>query len=300
MSRAIGAAAAIALAVVLQERLDAGHPSGWTEPENLGAAVNTPYDDMMGAFSKDGLILYFTSTRPDGAGGEDIWVSQRTTTRDPFGAPVNLAMINTAAQDRTPTLSRDGHWLYFASNRPGGAGGLDIWASYRADTHDVFAWEPPVNLGPGVNIATGDTGPAYLAGTHGCRARLYFARGTTTTNTDIYVSEQAGDGTWLPAVPVAEVNSDAGDANPDLSVDGRVMLFHSTRAGTVGAFDNWVATRRDPRDPFSPPVRLAEPLNGPTSDRDAAFSRHGDAIVISSDRPGGYGLLDLYISRRER
>jgi peptidoglycan-associated lipoprotein len=213
---------------------------------------------------------------------------------------VNLAMLNTSALDRTPTLSRDGHWLFFASNRPGGAGGLDIWVSYRARTHDELAWEPPVNLGPGVNIATGDTGPAYLAGHRGRPARLYFARGTVTSNTDIYVSEQAEDGTWQPAVPVAEVNSELGDANPDLSLDGRVMLFHSTRTGTAGAFDNWVATRRHADHPFSPPVRLSEPLNGPTADRDAAFSRHGDAIVISSDRPGGYGLLDLYISRRER
>jgi hypothetical protein len=82
MSRSLGAAA-IVFAVVLQQRLDASHPPAWTEPENLGAAVNTPYDDMMGAFSKDGLTLYFTSTRPDGAGGEDLWVSRRASRKAP-------------------------------------------------------------------------------------------------------------------------------------------------------------------------------------------------------------------------
>jgi hypothetical protein len=108
MSRSLGAAA-IALAALLTQRLDAHHPPAWSEPENLGAAVNTPYDDMMGAFSKDGLTLYFTSTRPDGLGGEDLWITRREGRKAAFGAPLNLSMLNSSANDRTPTLSRDGH-----------------------------------------------------------------------------------------------------------------------------------------------------------------------------------------------
>jgi hypothetical protein len=46
--------------------------------------------------------------------------------------------INTGANERTPALSRDGHYLFFASDRPGGLGGLDIWLSWRASTHDLF------------------------------------------------------------------------------------------------------------------------------------------------------------------
>ena len=90
--------------------------SAWSAPENLGPIVNSAFDDSGGALSKKGLSLYFTSTRPGGFGGEDLWVSQRRSTDESFGPPVNLgALINTAEADRNPSLSRDGHWLFFAS-----------------------------------------------------------------------------------------------------------------------------------------------------------------------------------------
>ena len=87
--------------------------SAWSAPVNLGALVNSAFDDYGGALSKDGLSLYFTSTRPGGFGGEDLWVSQRASEDDPFGLPVNLGnVINTASADRTPALTRG------ASNPP--------------------------------------------------------------------------------------------------------------------------------------------------------------------------------------
>lgn len=46
-----------------------------------------------------------------------------------------------------PNLSRDGHWLFFSSTRPGRFGNFDIWVSWRANPHDDFGWETPVNLG---------------------------------------------------------------------------------------------------------------------------------------------------------
>jgi hypothetical protein len=80
-----------------------------------------------------------------------------------WGEPQNLGpTINTASVETVPALSRDGHWLFFnAFNRPGGFGGFDIWASYRDNVHDDFAWQTPVNLGPGVNSPVNDVGPSY-------------------------------------------------------------------------------------------------------------------------------------------
>src|SRR5207244_7563159 len=61
-----------------------------------------------------------------------------------------------------PNLSTDQHWLFFFSDRPGGYGGSDDWVSYRPDTHDDLGWQPPINLGPGVNTQYSDAGPAYF------------------------------------------------------------------------------------------------------------------------------------------
>src|SRR5258708_29961991 len=53
----------------------------WKTPVNLGSVINSAFEDLGPALSKDELALYFTSTRP-GLGGEDIWVSKRSSKRD--------------------------------------------------------------------------------------------------------------------------------------------------------------------------------------------------------------------------
>ena len=83
--------------------------------------MNCSYEEFLPELSKDELSLYFSSNRPGPFGGEDVWVSQRASREDPWGPAVNLgAAINTEFNERAPALSRDGHWLFFASTRPGG------------------------------------------------------------------------------------------------------------------------------------------------------------------------------------
>jgi len=100
----------------------------WGEPVNLGPTVNSSVYDGDQSISADGLSLYFTSTRPGGLGGEDIWVTRRATVSDPWAPPVNLGPpINSSAHDALPNFSADGSTLYFSSRRPGGFGGYDLW-----------------------------------------------------------------------------------------------------------------------------------------------------------------------------
>ena len=139
---------AAALSVVAAMPASAGDKFGpWGPPHNLGPTINSKYNDDRPAISRDNLSLYFSSDRP-GIGGFDIWVSHRASVDDPWGVPENLGpTINTAGLEESPALSPNGHWLFFGSDRPGGCGGIDIWASHRKDRDDDFAWEPPVNLG---------------------------------------------------------------------------------------------------------------------------------------------------------
>lgn len=95
--------------------------SPWGEPRNLGCTVNSPFLDLGPAVSKDGLTLFFGSTRPTAPGDTtldfNIWVSRRASRDAPWEAPVLLG-INTPVIDNIPSLSRDEHWLFFNSNRP--------------------------------------------------------------------------------------------------------------------------------------------------------------------------------------
>lgn len=137
--------------------------SDWSVPVNLGPTVNSAFLERAPAISKDGLSLYFGSTRPFGFGGEDIYVSQRETRDDEWGPPINLGpIINTTSDETVPALSRDGHLLFFTSGRLGGFGAIDIWVSRREHTHDDFAWQPAENLGAGVNSTFTDAGPSYF------------------------------------------------------------------------------------------------------------------------------------------
>src|SRR6266516_1215940 len=99
-----------ALAVKLE--IDAAGFSDWSEPVNLGPAINTSFNDQQAALSKDGLSLYFASTRPEAPGDanldQNIWVSQRACADDscPWGTPVSLGSIfNSSVSDFAPTLS---------------------------------------------------------------------------------------------------------------------------------------------------------------------------------------------------
>src|SRR5437660_9040278 len=136
--------------------------SDWGVPVNLGPVINSPSTDAGPAIAKDGLSLFFGSDRPGGFGSLDIWVSQRVSLDAPWGPPVNLgAVVNSTNLENVPALSRDEHWMFFNSDRPGGFGQNDLWASYRVHTKDDFGWQTPVNLGA-VNTSFMDQGAGYF------------------------------------------------------------------------------------------------------------------------------------------
>ena len=98
----------------------------WGKPINLGPPINTSYRDWSPNISTDGLLLLFTSNRPEGQGGNDTWMTRRATRDDPWGHPANLGpIINSAIQEWDPSLSSDGSTLYF--NRGPAGSYHDLW-----------------------------------------------------------------------------------------------------------------------------------------------------------------------------
>jgi hypothetical protein len=273
--------------------------SDWSEPINLGPTVNSTSMDRGPAISKDGLSLYFASSRPDGFGGEDIYVSQRVTRDSAWGPAVNLGpTINTAANEMVPAFSRDGHLMFFASNRPGGLG-VDIWVSRREHTHDDFAWQPAENLGAGVNAVGQDEGPSYFENDATGVAQLYFSGGMNRPGgAGIYVSEQAADGSFGPAVRVFA--SLGTTQRPSIRHDGLEIFFTSNRPGSIAnSQDLWVATRETVFDAWSEPINLGSPLNTGLVDVQPYISSDRETLFFASNRPNG-GPTDLYVSTRTK
>src|SRR5438093_55196 len=153
----------VGLAAAFPSPALAGNYSEWGTPVNLGCGViNSASNDFGPGISKDGLSLYFASDRQSPGNPPDIYVSQRPSVDASWGAPVIVPNVNTGFIENVVSLSRDGHWMFFNSNRLGSFGDLDIWASYRTHVHDDFDWSTPINLGPGVNSAGFEAGASYF------------------------------------------------------------------------------------------------------------------------------------------
>lgn len=250
----------------------------------------------------------------------NIWVSQRVCTDadDPACAwqqPVSLGSpVNTAFGDAGPALSRDGHRLFILSTRPLGFGSTDIWVSWREKVHDDFGWQTPVNLGPGVNTTGFEGGPGYFENEEGGAPQLYFNRNPNPNpplglGGDIYVSEQAADGSFGAGVIVAELRSDSTDQRPAVAHSGLDIYFFSNRPGSTlnpsGSTTNdiWVATRENVLAPWSPPTNLGPPINTGVGELHPLIVSKGGAEWLYFARnvatPPAIDL-DLFVSTRTR
>lgn len=276
--------------------------SDWSEPVNLGPIVNSSAADGSPALSKDGRSLYFASRRVGELGGNDLYVSQWDDATEWWGVPVNLgSVVNTSATEFSPNLSRDGHWLFFHSNRPGSfVPGVDIWVSYREHVHDDFGWQTPVNLGSGVNAPGLDTSPSYVENDDTGVPQLFFAsnRGIMGAN-DIYVSDLLADGTFGPAILVPELSSPQVEPGASIRYDGLEVVMFSARPGGVGNFDLWTATRETVFHPWSAPTNLGPVVNSAGNDADPHISSDRQALYFASNRPG-FGAGDLYVTTRTK
>ena len=272
--------------------------SDWSSPVNIGAPINTALAEMAPSLSKDGLSLYYVRTAAAGGfGGMDIWVSQRATVDDAWGPPQNLgAAINTSSNDFGPTLTQDGHQLFFASNRPG-FGANDLYVARRHNKRDDFGWQPAVNLGSAINTAASEIAAAHFEDDVTGVISFYFAsnRPGGLGEDDLYVSTLLADETFSVPVPVEELNTAAADLQPVIRRDGLEMLLSSSRSGTLGALDLWVSTRSSTSEPWSLPVNLGGVVNSASADARATLSFDGTQLYFQSNRTGN---ADFYLSTR--
>src|SRR5438552_3250346 len=231
MKKIFSCLGALVLAVLALPRIAqaGGKFTDWSTPTNLGPAVNSSFGEAGAAISKNGLSLYLNSNRPGGLGETDIYVSQRSSVEEPWGPPVNVLVLNSAGVEQAPALSRDSHYLFFSTDRPGGMGGLDIWVSRREDIHDDFDWETPVPITE-INSSVNDAGPAYFENEEG-RPQLYFQsqRAGGAGLADIYRTELQEDGTWSAPQRVAELSTPFQEQRPSIRFDGLEIVFQSKR-----------------------------------------------------------------------
>ncbi|MBA4849668.1 OmpA family protein [Emticicia sp. BO119] len=156
----------------------------WTKPVSISSNINTPANEGTCSISADGRTLVFTSCDArDSFGSCDLYISRRVGSE--WSAPENLgANINTREWESQPSLSNDGHVLYFSSKRQGGFGEKDLWVSELKNN----VWSPALNLGNTINTPKDDISPFIHANGH----TLFFASEghTGLGGFDLYMTEQ--------------------------------------------------------------------------------------------------------------
>ena len=125
----------------------------WSEPKDLGANINTHYRETDASPTADGKYLYFTSDRPGGYGGIDIYVSEKQEDGT-WGKAKNLGpTINTSADEEGPFIYPDGKTLLFSSKGHETMGGFDI---FRSKINEFGTWNEPENVGYPINTVDND------------------------------------------------------------------------------------------------------------------------------------------------
>jgi len=280
--------------------------SEWSQPANLGVPINSPFQEGMGTLSKDGTSLYFSSNRPCGDNDvvldDNIWVAHWSAEDGRWQEPRCLSINVDGYQDNVPALSRDEHWMYFVSDRPGsqsapGPNGRDIWVSWRPDPHDDDGWTEPFNAGPTLNSARADARPWYVENDGGAFPQLFFGsnRGSSF---DIWTSDVYGGFLFGPPRLVQELNTtEFNETGISVRHDGLEVFF---ARGLSGSADIYVSTRDDTGAPWSEPVGVDE-VNTAFNEQQPAVSADRDRLFFASNRPGPFGVnLDIWVSTRTK
>lgn len=139
----------------------------WGKPKKLGPQINSDFQEASACLSADATLMIFSSNRPGGHGGKDLYRVRRLPNGE-WSQPKNLGPnINSTYDDDAPFLDIDGSTLYFSSTGHATIGGYDIFTSQKLDDE---TWGTPENIGYPLNTVDDDI---YLTVDAGGRRGYY-------------------------------------------------------------------------------------------------------------------------------
>lgn len=185
----------------------------WGKPQKAGSNINTRYRETHASLSADGRFLYFTSDRPGGLGGMDIYISeiQEDGTWGPARNPGDA--INTELDEESPYIHPDGKTLYFSSEGHLNLGGFDV---FKAEKNQFGTFSKAENLGYPINTVQDDV--FYLPTADGKRAYYASKRKGSMGDNDIFtVTDKSAEGSDI-SVMVGYVYTECMQELPETEI----------------------------------------------------------------------------------
>ncbi len=254
---------------------------------NMGAMVNTAYNEYLPSVTADQQAMYFTTRRPGTTGGkmaddgqfyEDIYICRNNG--GTWAGPKQLAApINTKDNDACTAISSNGQTMFIYRGSDGG----DIFIS---ELHgDVWGKPEPFVY----NTKALETS-AFMSFDE---KKLYFVS-DRSGNKDIYYCLKNPNGSWgHPIRCSSSVNTPSDEESPFLSSDGRALYFSSKGHSSMGGYDIFMVGVNTTGS-FGSPGNLGYPINTSADDLYFRISPDGKTGYFSSEKEDGFGLQDLY------
>ena len=263
-------------------------------PLNVGANINTDGDEYVNQVLPHTDDILFTRRSAEiglhGFRNESLLVSTLIDNELQEPRPLTLGWSD---EQRTgsASLSQDSALLFFVGfDWLGGYGRGDIFVAQRLN--NILC--SPFNLGPLINTTAMESQPFISADGN----ELFFVRySNSKQKADIFCS-QLIDGQWSKPKPLHNVNTDANEMSPFLSIDGTTLFFASDRDNSMGGYDLFFS-RRDRKGEWGAPSNIGFPINTEANEICFVVDDDGSRAYLSSDRDGGFGGYDVFFCQVE-
>ncbi|MCS7074273.1 MAG: hypothetical protein NZ108_07385, partial [Bacteroidia bacterium] len=256
--------------------------------ENMGPAINSPFDESAPVISPDGHTLYFWSMdRPDGKGLQDIYYSKWDSSSGSWSLAQNIGRpLNNENCNMVLSVSPDNSRLlvYSPSKIPGHT---DLGISQRMGG----GWTAPSHLRIQNYVNNGQSSISAYLGADGKTLILSIEGKDTKGEEDLYVSFLGPDYvTWSEPKHLGPViNTEHSESTPFLAADGVTLYFSTDKPGGLGGEDIYMTTRLDDSwQHWTTPVNLGSGINTPSDDYYFKFSAAADyGYLVSTDNSIG-------------
>lgn len=272
------------------------------EVTNLGAEINSKYDDKAPCITADGKKLIFTTRRPattnspmdiEGDGGyfEDVYIANYDTTQKKYtGADEIPGSINTDAHDAATSISPDGKQVFIYKNdiKDKQSRGGDIFVS-KINNNKFKTPEP---MGKPINSSYWEGGACISPD----GKKLFFTseRNGGFGNSDIWMVERISKKEWGKPVNLgAIINTPYDEGGIFLAPDGKTLFFCSNGPESMGSYDVFRTVYENGK--WSKPVNLGFPINSEAKDGPLTIGANPRYAYMASERSGGLGGSDLYM-----
>lgn len=268
---------------------------------NLGAEINSKYDDKNPCITADGQRLVFTTRRPettndpldidgDGKYFENIYTATLDSATGQFGKAAGVSRaINTKAHAAVTSISPDGKqiFIYYNDIHDASKRGGNIFVSKVVNGK----WKTPESLGKPINSSYWEGGVCISP--DGKRYFFSSERKGGYGGSDIWMVEKKNKKEWGQPVNLGpEINTPYDEGGMFLAPDGKTLFFCSNGPNSMGSYDVFKTVYE--KGKWSAPANLGYPINSSGKEGQLTISADARYAYISSDRKGGFGENDIY------